>query len=192
MYFARGLQSLNLNDMQRMPAIAALSQANDPQCPMKLKELSIKLLTPSFKVDRRDEVLLQDQDWGSKVLSDYETYVMKGKPRNRPGLEQAAVKITNQNANPPNQGKGKGPRPQCFRCRSYDHMARECHLPFQRFPAFGGKQKGSAGKGKRPIMMAEQVIDTEEHTQWPAQDEPIVTERNHEEEENPERYPSNG
>ena len=159
MYFVRGLQALNLNDMQRMAIISALSQSGNPQCPQKLKELSTKVTTPAFKVDKSDEILRNDPEWNVNGQTENETYVAKGKPRNRPGLEQAEVRVANQHVNFPNHPKGNVPRPQCFRCQSFDHLARECHLPIQRVPAFGGKQKGKplVRKGKRPIMLAEQV-----------------------------------
>ena len=92
------------------------------------------------------------------------TYAVAAKARNRPVLEKAAVSVAPQNINYPNRPQGnmfrKGGmdgKPQFYRCLSFEHLARDCHLPYRRVPAFQGvgKDKGKAGK---PIYWADSMV----------------------------------
>ena len=156
MSYVRALQAMNLTETQRMSILAAMGLFPDKFDLSTLKDVSTRLLMAAFKIEDVSDTLIAEVE-----ENDHETYLAAGKGRNRPGLEKSAVKITSQGVNFPNAGKpwgktGKGGKPVCYRCGSTEHLARDCHLPFKKVPAFGGASK-SKGKTGKPIFLEQSV-----------------------------------
>ena len=169
MEFVRAISALSLSDHHRMSVLAAMSNHPNPHCPETLKTITRRL----FQGDVDEgEILLQQPNGETWVEGEEEweettfTANTKGKTRNRPGLEKAALSNTRRLMNFPNTEKGKGkgkPSKQetfCWRCGSRDHIARNCHLPFQPVLAFGKTGKGgqpASAKGEN-IMLADTIV----------------------------------
>ena len=165
MVYVRALSALSLTESQRMAVLAATSQSSTPFSPKVLKEVSVRLLHQAGKP--KEEMVCQAETDINDSYEEMDTWVAKGKGRNRPGMERAAIKGTSKSANYPNaakgsytKGKSKG-KPvfslRCGRCGSADHFTRDCHLPYQKILAFGtGK-----GAGTNSILHVAEETDPE-------------------------------
>ena len=158
MKFLKALQAMELTDHQKMTVLAGLSNNGQQNDPLALKTLSVRLLSGMGKTE---DTYLQSADQNEQVLM-----LKGGKKGNRPGMEASAIKGTENQLGFNNKFSGNGGKSAvlekaCWRCGSKDHMAQDCHLPFQKVLAFGP----SSGKGKskdKRILMVEEMKSTEE------------------------------
>ena len=162
MEYTRELAAMSLSEGQRMSVLAAMSQCKDGQCPLKLWEISIKLL---HRANLSEILLQQEVDTTETEEGSEQVLIAKGgESRNRPGLEVSAIKGAQRMMNFPNKGKGKKSNPKgvrCYRCGSNDRISRDCHLPSQPLLAFGGVPNNQKGKkkGKKSVLWSESEED---------------------------------
>ena len=100
------------------------------------------------------------------------TYIAQDKPRNRPSIEEAAVRYSAQNIGIPNGShagkginRGRGRRKSTFRryrCEIDDRLATERRLPCQKVPAFNGPARSQGNRGME-ILAADNISADEEN-----------------------------
>merc|ERR1712105_312875 len=87
MEYTRAMSALSLSEHQRLSVLASISQLEDPLCPVKLREISIRLLHRPITND----IMLQQSYEESSCQGEAENeqiFTTKGgtKGRNRPGM----------------------------------------------------------------------------------------------------------
>ena len=107
MVFLRGLQALNANEMQRMSIIAAMTYSSNTSCPKVLKTVSTRLMTPMSSNSGKNEELYYESEGMDYGDSEQSIYMAKAKAKNRPGLEQSAIRVSSQQMSFPNMTGGK-------------------------------------------------------------------------------------
>ena len=157
MIYLRGLQALNVSEMQRMSILVAMTYSQNTSCRKVLKMVSTRLMTPMSSNNAESEHVYYEAQWIDQEDGEPPVYLAKAKAKNRPGLEQSSIRVSAQQMGFPNMaggkkegvfGKGKG-KMKRYRCSSTDHIARECRLPYVKGPVFAPKpEKGKKG-GKR-------------------------------------------
>ena len=150
--FIRALKSLNVNQMQRSSLMTFIECQNLNHTWPNLKKASVKLFGIYAEVTSKGPNVFQSETSGGNQaidLGDQDQLLLVrrgGKPsRNRPGMEQQAIRSTQESMNMPNKimtadtnfgksgSKGEG---KCFRCGKRDHILRNCPLPFTPVLAF--------------------------------------------------------
>ena len=152
--FMRSLRAMNLSYGQRTSLLSLLDCRALAHSVTNLRLCSIQLLGLYKGFDKKDKE-------ARKVLaasSDSVLVTKKGK-RNRPGLEDQALRRTNSSMNVKNSVLTVEIQPSeeilameraqgvCYRCGSKDHFLKSCPKPFTTVLAFAPDKKGGA-KGK--------------------------------------------
>ena len=108
MVFLRAIQALNLDDSQRMAALAALSSSSSPQCPSLLRQVTHRLLVQPLKIEHSNPAYMTTGD----TVEDPSECFPAQKKTNKPGYELAEVQGDRRSVNPHNRpsdsSKGKG------------------------------------------------------------------------------------
>ena len=147
--FLRALQALELPSNDRLAILSSMNLQANSNCPKTLRIVTQRLLARPIK---SEDVLLENHTeekefW--ELAADVEgSFIAKNKV-NRPGYEAAAIKGAQRQMNYPNtdkNGKKPGKGMLCYRCGSKEHLARDCHLPWTKAPAFNLTKGNSNGK----------------------------------------------
>ena len=175
--FIRALKSLDLNTIQRTSILTFLECQSWDHTWTNLKKASIKLFclygSSSTAGNVKGANLVQSADVVDQVDAvlneDDQIFVIrrgKGKGgRNRPNLEQTAIRRTQDSMNLKNQifamdgaGRPGASKPMiCYRCGKSDHTLRNCPLPYTPVLAYAPIRDKDGPV--RKTMMAESHLD---------------------------------
>ena len=175
--FIRALKSLNVNQVQRSSLMTFIECQNLTHSWPNLKKASVKLFGIYTEVASKGSNVFQSETSGGNLsidLGEQDQLLLVrrgGKPsRNRPGMEQQAIRRTQESMNMPNKTmtadsgteknavKGEG---KCFRCGKRDHILRNCPLPFTPVLAFAPNRSKASPPNRTFTTETSEELSTE-------------------------------
>ena len=145
------------------------------------------ILTTTSAQDRKEDEISEEEVYESEIIdafigTDGDILFELGKlkkttGRNRPGLRENAIRNERTSYDLRNKGSsgGKGgttlqvagstgnstSKLRCFRCGSYEHTWRQCHLPFQQVLAFGNRASLDT-KSEKKVFTNDEIVGAQE------------------------------